>query len=413
MEFNIDGIEISFKDNWNKPIHRWYRFHAGCSSEFPEKMIKMLKIKKGSTIMDPFTGSGTTLVSAKEKGINSIGIDINPFYVFMAKVKTYWEFDMKYLFNHLKTFTEQIRSWGPKIGGLCNEKSSSAVNNVPNYIWRYFDHDVLKILSTLKEAASEFEDENIKDFLLFALASILIDVSKVHYVGETIVFNKNKKTNNVQVCDLYINKIWEMYSDLEAKQHVRNRGIVEIKEADARNLKNLVPDESVDHVITHPPYLNNYNYLLRDRLPLFFLEYFKTLSDEKKMRESIVGSVTTSKNFMRSALDIQEAHEVAEKVKSTGDAERYHAVLEYFYFMTSFLTDLHDKLKENGYCAMLVGNSYIRGVMVPLDVIIAKIAEKSGFKVIANSMVRDRGNGAFQHLYNGRLYESILILKRP
>jgi tRNA G10 N-methylase Trm11 len=204
-----------------------------------------------------------------------------------------------------------------------------------------------------------------------------------------------------------------MYSDLEAKQHVRNRGIVEIKEADARNLKNLVPDESVDHVITHPPYLNNYNYLLRDRLPLFFLEYFKTLSDEKKMRESIVGSVTTSKNFMRSALDIQEAHEVAEKVKSTGDAERYHAVLEYFYFMTSFLTDLHDKLKENGYCAMLVGNSYIRGVMVPLDVIIAKIAEKSGFKVIANSMVRDRGNGAFQHLYNGRLYESILILKRP
>lgn len=412
MGFNLNEIEVSFKGNWNKPIHRWYRFHAGCSSEFPEKIISLLKIEKGKTIMDPFTGSGTILVSAKERGVNSIGIDINPFYVFMAKVKTYWEFDMKYLFGNLKIFTEQIRLLSKKINP-CGEKSSQTVSNIPKYIWRYFNSDVLKILSTLKEAVLEFEDENIKDFLLFALASILIDVSKVHYVGETIVFNKNTKTNNAQVYDIYINKIWEMYSDLEAKQHLRNKGTVEIRKADARNLKNLVPDESIDHVITHPPYLNNYNYLLRDRLPLFFLEYFKTLSDEKKMRELIVGSVTNNKAFAEPALNIQEFYEIVERVKNTGDVERYYAVLKYFHFMDLFLTDLHNKLKRNGYCAMLVGNSYIRGVMIPLDVIIAKLAEKSGFKVFANSMVRDRGNGAFQHLYNGRLYENILILKRP
>jgi hypothetical protein len=130
------------------------------------------------------------------------------------------------------------------------------------------------------------------------------------------------------------------------------------------------------------------------------------------MRELIVGSVTNSKTFAESTLHIQEFYEILEKVKNTGDVERHNAVLKYLHFMDSFLTDLHSKLKENGYCAMLVGNSYIRGVMIPLDVIIAKMAEKSGFKVIANSMVRDRGNGAFQHLYNGRLYESILILKR-
>ncbi|MEM3697076.1 MAG: DNA methyltransferase [Candidatus Bathyarchaeia archaeon] len=412
LNATIERINVSFKNNWNKPVHRWYRFHAGCSSDFPEKIISLLKIEQGKTIMDPFTGSGTILVSAKERGVNSIGIDINPFYVFMAKVKTYWEFDMKYLFGNLKIFTEQIRLLSKKINP-CGEKSSQTVSNIPKYIWRYFNSDVLKILSTLKEAVLEFEDENIKDFLLFALASILIDVSKVHYVGETIVFNKNTKTNNAQVYDIYINKIWEMYSDLEAKQHLRNKGTVEIRKADARNLKNLVPDESIDHVITHPPYLNNYNYLLRDRLPLFFLEYFKTLSDEKKMRELIVGSVTNNKAFAEPALNIQEFYEIVERVKNTGDVERYYAVLKYFHFMDLFLTDLHNKLKRNGYCAMLVGNSYIRGVMIPLDVIIAKLAEKSGFKVFANSMVRDRGNGAFQHLYNGRLYENILILKRP
>jgi DNA modification methylase len=416
LEAKIGQVEVSFKNNWNKPIHRWYRFHAGCSSEFPEKIIELLRICKGHTLLDPFAGSGTVLVCAKERGIDSIGLDVNPFYVFIAKVKTYWEFDMKHLFDSLQYFTRQIKSSEVKevkIGNNYDDFSSPIINNIPKYVWRYFDPHILKKLALLKRAASEIKDENIRDFLLLALASILIDVSKVHYVGETIVFNKGTKTHNAKVYDLYINKIWEMYMDLKAKQHIRNKGEVEIREADARNLKNLFPDESVDHVITHPPYLNNYNYLLRDRLPLFFLEYFKTLSDEKKMRELIVGSITANKTFMMSALDIQEAYEVAEKVNSTGDAERYHAVLEYFYFMNSFLTNLHDKLKENGYCAMLVGNSYIRGVMVPLDVIIAKIAEKNGFKVIANSMVRDRGNGAFQHLYNGRLYESILILKRP
>jgi DNA modification methylase len=202
-----------------------------------------------------------------------------------------------------------------------------------------------------------------------------------------------------------------MYKDLKTKQHISDRVSVEVKKEDARNLGNMIPDGSINHVITHPPYLNNYNYLLRDRLPLFFLEYFKTLSDENKMRDLIIGSVSNNRVYEKLASDIPEVEEIAEKVKSTGDMERCNAVLAYFDSMDLILEKLHNKLKENGYCAMLVGNSYVRGIMIPLDTIIVRIAEKNGFKLISNSVVRDRGNGAFQHLYNGKLYESIVILK--
>ena len=402
----IGPIDISFRNNWNKPIHRWYRFHAGCSFEFLEKMIETLKVDKNETIFDPYCGSGTTLLCAKERGINSIGFDVNPFYVFISRVKTYWGFDPDALSNQIEFIEEKMR----KHTATVFSHSSLEINNVPKYIWRYFQADVLMQLSVIKKEILDMRNEHVQQFLLLALASVLIDVSKVHHVGETIVFNKHR-SKQIPVLEVLTQKILEMYSDLRTVWKIKDVGNTSVDEGDIRNLHELIQDDSVDHVITHPPYLNNYNYLLHDRLPLYFLDYFKTPSDEKKLCESIVGSVTKNKvtqNFIPIMNDVEK---IAHRIKETGDIERYKAVLEYFDTMNSFLETLFQKLRKNGYCAMLLGNSYVRGVMIPLDILIAKMARKIGFQVVEVSKVRDRGDGAFQHLYNGKLYESVVLLK--
>jgi len=72
-------------------------------------MINLLKIDKGSIICDPFIGSGTNLVSAKENGINSIGFDVNDFYVFISRVKIFWDYDLNDLENFLDNFFNQIK----------------------------------------------------------------------------------------------------------------------------------------------------------------------------------------------------------------------------------------------------------------------------------------------------------------
>jgi len=406
-------IDVSFRSNWSKPIHRWYRFHAGCSFDFPECMINVLRIKEKAVILDPFCGSGTILVSAKERNMNSIGLDINPFYTFIAKVKTYWEFDMEHLSHFINSFMTKLKvELGKEKLHLDNKKAQLVVDNVARYIWRYFAPKVLNELSVLKKKILEIKAERARDFFLLALASILIDVSKVHYVGETIVFDKHPK-DNVCVYQTYAQTIWKMYSDLKIMQHMHQKGTVEVKRGDVRNLDILISDNSIDHVVTHPPYLNNYNYLLRDRLPLYFLDYFKTPSDEKKLRDLIVGSVTKNKRSQSFAPAIDEVKKIALRIEKTGDIERYKAVLEYFDTMNTFLETLSKKLRRRGYCAMLLGNSYVRGVMIPLDILIAKIAQRRGFRVIKVFKVRDRGNGAFQHLYNGKLYESIVLLQHP
>jgi len=410
---SIEPLEVSFKNNWDKPIHRWYRFHAGCSSEFPEKMIDLLRIEKGSTVLDPFVGSGTILICAKERGINSMGFDINPFYLFIAGVKTCWEFDMDWLFEVITSLTEELRIlFKAKMLGASNQKPRSKIDNIPRYIWRYFSPEVLEQLSILKEKISEIEARQVRDLLLFALASILVEVSKVHYVGETIVFDKVPKKNEVPVHEVYVQKIWEMYLDLKTKENIRDKGYVKIERGDIRDLDKLVPDKSVDHVITHPPYLNNYNYLLHDRLPLYFLDYFKTPLNERKLRDLIIGSVTKNKVTQNFIPVVDDVEKIAQRIEKFGDIERCKAVLEYFDTMESFLEMLFQKLRRNGYCAMLLGNSYVRGVMIPLDILMSKIARKIGFQVVDVCQVRDRGDGAFQHLYNGKLYESIVLLKR-
>lgn len=374
--------------------------------------MRTLQIQKTERVFDPFCGSGTILVHAKENGIDSIGLDVNPFYVFISRVKTYWDFDLNALAQQIKLIEEKMKKQEmEKPSAFCNRELEKVCKNIPRYIWRYFRPNVLVRLSNIKASILRIENARARDFLLLAMASVLIDVSNVHHVGETIVFNKGD-ADEVSVNQALRNKIYEMYSDVKAKQQLEDKGEVVVKQMNVRDLDEFISDDSVDHVITHPPYANNYNYLLHDRLPLYFLEYFKTLSDEKEFKNDILGSVTKSKaeqDFPAATIKVEE---IAKRIKKTGDTARQKAVLEYFHVMKNFLGSAFRKMKRNGYCALLVGNSYVRGVMIPLDILLLDIGRKVGFEVINVSKVRDRGNGAFQHIYNGKLYESVVLLKR-
>jgi len=133
----------------------------------------------------------------------------------------------------------------------------------------------------IKKNVSEIENSQIREFIFLGLAFVLIVVSKVHHVGETIVYRKSNKYSK-NVIQIFKDKISEMTLDLKiVKKKINDPGNVIVKRGDVRNLENLLEDKSVDHIITHPPYANNYNYRLHDRLPLYFLDCFKSPEDEK------------------------------------------------------------------------------------------------------------------------------------
>ena len=78
----------TFRQNLQKPIHQWYSYVEGFSWGFIQKVFEECNVKSNSIILDPFSGSGSTLVESSLAGIKSYGYDINPFMTFVSKTKT-------------------------------------------------------------------------------------------------------------------------------------------------------------------------------------------------------------------------------------------------------------------------------------------------------------------------------------
>ena len=90
---------LNYSKNLDTPLQRWYRYKEGYSIELVEFLIKKYNKNANGIILDPFLGSGTTIIGAQKCNLKSIGYEINPFSYFLSKVKT-----QKYSLNELNEF---------------------------------------------------------------------------------------------------------------------------------------------------------------------------------------------------------------------------------------------------------------------------------------------------------------------
>jgi len=94
---------VSFQANKKIPIYNWFSYKEGFSSDMVKLFIKEYPKKKGVVVFDPFAGSCTTLLSAKELGYDSVGIEIMPIGNFVLTSKlTLEEIDLNYLLDGIK-----------------------------------------------------------------------------------------------------------------------------------------------------------------------------------------------------------------------------------------------------------------------------------------------------------------------
>ena len=87
IEYKPDLAELAtFVPNKKTPIYNWFYYKEGFSKELVELLINDFRLHKGQLVLDPFCGSGTTLLACKQNNINSIGFDVLPISIFASKI---------------------------------------------------------------------------------------------------------------------------------------------------------------------------------------------------------------------------------------------------------------------------------------------------------------------------------------
>jgi len=422
----------TFKDSMRAPIHRWFQYPAGYSYKFIEEKIKEYKLNNTQWILDPFVGSGTTSIVAKEMGVNSIGIEAHPFVYEIACSKIYWEYDLTHL---QKVISKTITAVEHRISnGYLNKIN---LNNLPKLVKKCYSPLNLKKLLIIRDTILELKEKvEYKNFLKLALTNVLRTSSKAGtgwpYIAPTKYHEKTIELDGIEEFKKYV---YLFYKDLLYVRSKQYRKDIECKIilGDARKYYPEIHEGSIDLAITSPPYLNNYDYADRTRLETYFWGRYSTWGEiTREVRDKLMIAATTQIRrstfngfpLDNSILETSPAifNELDDKIKTLanirmqkGGRKSYDLMVAgYFNDMYKVIKEVYRVLKPNCDFVLVLGDSAPYGVYIPTEEYLGEIGKGIGFKNYFIEILRARGekwaNNSQRH--SVPLKEGILTLKK-
>lgn len=357
--------QVTFRKTKQKPVYNWFHYKEGYDPELIWNLTQELDLEEGQRIIDPFCGTGTTLLAARENGFPSMGIDALPLCVFVANTKLQKDYDMEKLRKKIQEITSldfdnKKRKW-PEIGFFNVKKAYSS----------YAYSDIL----FFREKIAEIEDKKIRNFLLLGLLSIVIAAGNVQKDGGVLKIKKRENIPPVRI--LLRNRLKRMYKDLK-KRNPQPDIEAKARMQDARN-PNL-PEAYFDACITSPPYLNWVDYT-----KVYAIEQSLLLTSDReleRLRKNMVRSYLGAKSKRKPLTESETLDRVMEKLHENPDSKKPPATVEaYFADMEAFLGNLRYTLKENSAVAIVVGNACMPSLTVDSDIILAEMAQSMGYTV--------------------------------
>ena len=416
----LQSLPADFWDFKNDDVRQYthgiHNYPAMMVSPISRNILRIMKdIKPIHSVLDPFMGSGTVLVESMLAGADRIyGSDINPFAVFLSKVKT-TALDINLLQSEAQRLYENIEQryrendiqidgvddimrhsydldltakdgWGVSAPVYLTRYTDDNQMNIPipdfKNIGYWFKPRVILLLSIIKEEINKIENPDIRNFVFVAFSETIRFVSNRRN-GEFKMFRMPAAKVDAfepdvikEFTTILDRNIEKMNSFIEVCEENNVHSEVSVLSNNASELQD-VPDDSIDLVITSPPYGDSRTtvaYGEYSRLSLQWLDLFE-LSEKDIMGidKSLIGGVKFRNGF-EYIVSSKILRESLERIKDI-DLVRAGDVYSFYLDLEKTIKKIAHKSKSGGYQFWVIGNRTVKGELLLTDQIITEIAE--------------------------------------
>lgn len=392
---------LTFKYNAHFARHGWLRLTPAYSIKLVNQILEELP-KRPSCVLEPFSGTGTTELVCAEQGINAIACDINPFLVWLARVKTS---------IYSQEILHQFELSAVSITTNINDYLPSPPPCIHN-INRWWGDEQITYLSKLKTAILGIGDSCVQDLLKIAFCRLLIEISNAAFNHVSTSFkdaehsNFSYKNGN----DLFLQICRMILSSAKMQPLVTPT----ILHQDSTKIPPQCKDV-FDTVITSPPYPNRISYIRELRPYMYWLDYLHSSTDSGILDWDTIGgtwgSATSKLATWKPSSDFlpQKLLFLADKISSAANKSAplmASYVLKYFQDIGTHMQSIYENMQEGGTVHYIVGNSCFYGNLVPSDGFYIELLSLMGFTNATSQIIRKRN-------CNKSLYEYKISAVKP
>ena len=396
------GASTTFTPNQRAPIHRWFRYSAGYSGAWAERVIRTaLAERSDGVVLDPFAGVGTTLIAGHFADRKTLGIEAHPLIHRIAAAK------LSYLVA-CESFGAASREVLQRFDGQRVAEPTPAAAT-PKLLVSIFEPATLAELYTLRQSivgASRAADSATSELLWLCLVSILRSCSGAGTAPWQYVLPNKSKAKVLRPRDAFAAQAQLMQRDMSTVAKMRHQAKPELFGGDARFMS-AISDESIDLVLTSPPYPNNYDYADATRIELTFLgeiDRWRDLHDHTRRRLMVSCSqharsdgLLLDELLAEAAVDpIRDGLSVAcrqlEALRQTRKGKKQYdtMVAAYFRDMSQVLQQIARVLRPGGRACLVIGDSAPYGVHVAVDTWLAQLGRSYGLHDDVFEQTRER-----------------------
>lgn len=350
-----------------KPIHP---FPARMAPEIA--LSAFASLGKGVTVLDPMAGSGTVLRMASEYGHRGIGFDVDPLSVIQARVWTTPINITNFQFVAASVI-DQARAQSADSVSLPWIDDDPETRKFIDFWFAEKQRNDLRALSRVLLSVAD----PYRDVLRLAVSRLIITKQRGASLGGDVSHSRPhriRETNDFDVLKELKKSIDWLVKRMEDQKPPGN---VEVRLGDARNLVDL-ESNSIDAVITSPPYLNAIDYLRGHRLALVWFGY--CVGELRTIRAESVGSERKPDPDYDPALAIRLSTNMGEIEKLP---ERQRGMIDrYTLDMYAVMLEVSRVLKTKGKAVFVVGNSCLRGIYIENTQAVSAAAEEVGLRLM-------------------------------